>query len=146
MLNRLFTILIFTGISPTLYTQPDFNGLWVGYNTQDDQSSYSSKYDFEIYLHQKDDQIQGRSYATIDSLYAEMIIQGKWDGRYLHLQEVEVVRQQADDGMEWCIKSCRLQLIYDDDGYFLEGSWTGSTSFSTCIPGRVYLKKVPPRA
>lgn len=125
----------------------DVSGLWVGYNTQESDGSYSSKYDFEIYLNQKGDFIFGRTYATVGKIYAEMEFIGELkDGKYLYFQETKVVDFKAEDGMEWCIKKGVLTLVKIDNQWVLRGNWQGTTSFSDCIPGKVYLNRVEPRA
>ncbi|MCR9289128.1 MAG: hypothetical protein NXI23_17265 [Bacteroidetes bacterium] len=125
----------------------NISGLWVGYNTQESDGSYSSKYKFEIYINQKDSVVIGRTYATVGSIFAEMELVGKLiDGKYLQFQETKVIDFKAEDGMEWCIKTGILTLTKIENQWHLRGSWKGTTSFSDCIPGKVFLNKVEPRA
>lgn len=139
-------ILLFFFLSFSLSAQEDITGLWRGYNTQDAADTYSSKYDFELYLKQDGNKIWGRSYAYIDKIYAEMEIKGNWDGQKLVFEEIKIVNSKANEGMEWCIKKGELILLKEDEVYRLEGNWSGKTTFSSCTPGRVFLKKIKPRA
>lgn len=134
-------------LSLPIFAQTDISGLWRGYNTQEAAGSYSTKYDFEIYINEKAGIIIGRSYATVGDIYAEMEIVGEFrEGKYLHFQETKVVDFKAEDGMEWCIKKGVLTLFEMDGKLHFRGTWQGTTSFSNCIPGKVYLDKVKPRA
>jgi hypothetical protein len=139
-------ILFFFCLSFSLSAQEDITGLWRGYNTQDAAGTYSSKYNFELYLKQNGRQIWGRSYAYIGEIYAEMEIKGTWDGQKLVFEEIKIVNSKANEGMEWCIKKGELMLLKEGEAYRLEGNWSGNTSFSSCTPGRVFLKKIKPRA
>ena len=75
-----------------------------------------------------------------------MEFSGTWDGENLVFQEVKIVRSKAEDGMEWCVKKGKLHLLISGKEWRLEGVWSGNTTFSSCTPGRVYLKKIEPRA
>ena len=70
-----FVILVF--LTVPVFSQTNVSGLWRGHNTQEADGSYSSEYDFEIYLNQKGNAIIGRSYATVGNIYAEMEIVGE---------------------------------------------------------------------
>lgn len=139
-------LLLFFCCSLSLPAQEDITGLWRGYNTQEAADTYSSKYEFEMYLKQDGNRIWGRSYAYIDKIYAEMEIVGTWDGEKFIFREIKIVHSKADAGMEWCIKKGELMLFKNGEAYRLEGDWWGNTTFSSCTPGKVFLKKIKPRA
>jgi len=126
------------------FSQEYIGGFWKGYNTQESSETYSSKYDFEIFIKQDGQRIWGRSYAYIDKLYAEMEIAGIWDGKKMAFEEIKIVNFKAEEGMEWCIKKADLHLIKEGDNWRLEGNWSGHTTFSDCTPGQVFLKKIEP--
>ncbi|RMG80638.1 MAG: hypothetical protein D6714_14315 [Bacteroidetes bacterium] len=126
--------------------QSRIDGLWRGYNTQEAAGSYSHKYDFEIYIKESNGQVRGRSYAKINGLFAVMELAGEWRDGTLTFREIKILDEKADPGMEWCIKSGVLTLIEAGDTPRLEGTWRGRTSFSDCFPGKIFLKKVIPRA
>ncbi|MFT4761271.1 MAG: hypothetical protein ACI9XO_000773 [Paraglaciecola sp.] len=146
MFRKSQILLLLLCLSFSLSAQKDITGLWRGYNTQDAIDTYSSKYDFEMYLKQDGNRIWGRSYAYIDEIYAEMEIKGTWDGQKFVFEEIKIVNSKADDGMEWCIKKGELSLLKKGEAYRLEGNWSGNTTFSSCTPGKVFLKKIKSRA
>ena len=51
--------------------QQDLNGYWKGKITQED-GGYTPEYLFELFIIQKGDSITGRSYVSIDSIYADI--------------------------------------------------------------------------
>ncbi len=140
-------IATFTFFSIPLIAQCDLTGQWKGYNTQEAKSCYSKKYDFELYLNQRGKIVSGRSYANVGNIYAEMEIIGELkEDKYFHFQETKILDFKAEAGMEWCVKKGVLMIVKDGDKLRLEGGWMGNTSFSSCIPGKVYLQKVEPKA
>ncbi len=124
----------------------NLNGSWVGTITQD-EGGYRSDYEFEMYLKQEGDKITGRSYVYVDNIYAEMELVGELhSGFFFRFQEVKMLDFEKFEGMEWCIKKGQLLIKLDKDEWIMDGYWQGNTSFSDCIPGRVKLRRVKPRA
>jgi len=144
MKNLLIIFFLFLGIQS--FGQTDLSGLWLGKITQN-EGGYAPDYSFEIYIKQDGKQIEGRSYVFVDDIYASFDIAGDiFSGVYLNLKDSEILENKVDQGMEWCLKKYQLVLKVKNDEIILEGYWQGKTSFSTCIPGKVYLKKTEPRA
>lgn len=144
-LYSLFLLLLIFFNTPLL-AQSAITGNWKGVITQDD-GGYRTKYDFELYIYQKDNQISGRSYVYVDDIYCEMKVEGTIQGGLMiHIRETAMVDSKQIDGMEWCFKKADLVLQKDREKYKLTGRWEGMTSFSNCIPGRVILQKIVPRA
>jgi len=140
-----FTILMIFTLNLCL-AQQNLNGYWKGKITHED-GGYIPEYTFELFLIQKGDSITGRSYVYVDSIYAEMNLRGQLhSGVYLEMKDELIIDHQELLGMEWCIKKYQLMLKERDSTLHLEGHWQGETSFSDCIPGRIYLKKKVPRA
>ncbi|MEL7021937.1 MAG: hypothetical protein AAGK47_10025 [Bacteroidota bacterium] len=130
----------------SLHAQSTISGSWKGVITQDD-GGYRTRYDFELYLNVKDNQITGRSYVTVDDIFCEMKITGSLqEGQKVYFKEIELVDSRQTEGMEWCFKQAVLRLGVDHGKVQLSGSWEGTTSFSNCIPGKVFLQKIVPRA
>ena len=128
------------------FAQQDLNGYWKGKITHEN-GGYIPEYSFELFIIQKGDSITGRSYVYVDNIYAEMNIKGDvHNGIYLELIDEKILNHEELSEMEWCIKRYQLKLIQRDSNVHLEGHWQGKTSFSTCVPGRVYLQKKVPRA
>lgn len=126
--------------------QTDIAGSWKGIVTQD-EGSYRSEYEFEIYLNQKGNLVTGRSYIQVDDLFCEMKLVGSFnDGMTLKIKEIEMVNSIEKEGMEWCFKTIDLLLIKQNPQWKFEGRWKGFSSEKSCIPGNMVLKKVIPRA
>ena len=143
---KLFFVLLMMISVNLCFAQQDLNGYWKGIITHED-GGYTPEYSFELFIIQKGDSITGRSYVYVDSIYAQMNIKGDvHDGIYLELEDEEILNHEELSKMEWCIKKYQLKLEQKDNVLHLEGSWQGKTSFSTCVPGRIYLQKKIPRA
>lgn len=124
----------------------DISGLWQGTITQN-KGAYRTEYALELVIIQKGEAIEGRSYVFVDDIFAEMDIEGDFhSGVYLQMKDTKIISHEELDGMEWCIKSYQLLLKKNNGEWSLEGHWQGDTSFSSCIPGRIKLKRAVPRA
>lgn len=128
-----------------VHGQTDISGSWKGVVTQD-EGSYRTEYEFEIYIYQKGNLITGRSYIQVEDLFCEMKIVGSFnDGLTLKMTEVEMVNSTEQEGMSWCFKTIDLLLIKQESIWKLEGRWKGESAEKSCIPGDMLLKKVVPR-
>ena len=126
--------------------QQDLNGYWKGTITQE-AGGYIPEYSLELVLVQKGNTITGRSYVYVDSIYAEMNLSGKIHSNVImELKDDKILEHEELQGMEWCIKKYQLILKQRDSTLLLEGHWQGETSFSKCIPGKIFLQKIVPRA
>lgn len=125
--------------------QHDFSGVWKGTLTQD-PGGFAPVYDFELYLRQDGHKVSGRSFVAIGDIHAVMDLQGEVIGNTLHFKETNIVQHWKREDMEWCYKQAGLTLSGQGKQTRLEGPWRGNTGFSDCIPGKIYLKKAPPRA
>lgn len=144
MKKYLWVLLLFFGISA--FGQNNLTGLWLGKITQE-EGGYAPDYSFEIYINHDGKSIKGRSYVYVDKIYATFDISGSiHSGIYLELKDSEILDNKVNDGMEWCLKKYQLVFKVKEGVFHLEGFWQGKTSFSTCIPGKVFLKKQTPRA
>ncbi|MEM8526281.1 MAG: hypothetical protein AAGG68_16690 [Bacteroidota bacterium] len=123
------------------FAQSNFSGLWKGSITQN-EGGYKNSYDFEMYLYQDGEVIQGRSYVFDGEMYAEMELKGEvYNGKYLRFQEIKIVNHSIAENMEWCIKRGQLLLSYKRNDAYISGLWKGKTSFGDCVPGRIELKR-----
>lgn len=130
----------------TAFAQKEVNGYWKGTITQE-EGGFLPKYSIELFLIQKGDSIIGRSFVYVDSIFAEMDVTGQLhSGILLELRDTKVLEHESIQGMEWCIKRYQLLLKQQDSTLYLEGHWQGETSFSDCVPGKIFLKKKIPRA
>ncbi|MFT6322278.1 MAG: hypothetical protein ACJAT4_003214 [Granulosicoccus sp.] len=144
MKKIIWIIFIFASYSAS--GQDNLTGLWYGKITQE-EGGFAPDYTFEIYITQKGNKIIGRSYVYVDEIYASFDISGELNNEiYLELKDSDILDNKVNDGMEWCLKKYQLVFKMKNGIPNLEGFWQGKTSFSTCIPGKVFLKKQVPRA
>lgn len=145
-MRKVLLFIFFLFFSFYSFGQKDLSGLWVGKITQD-EGGYAPNYTFEIFIKQNGNKINGRSYVFVDQIYASFEISGSIHSDiYLSLKDSELLDNRVNEGMEWCLKKYQLVFKIKDGQYHLEGFWQGKTSFSTCIPGKVFLEKKVPRA
>lgn len=138
--------IVFLFFSFSSFGQDNLTGLWLGKITQE-EGGFAPDYTFEIYITQKGNKIKGRSYVYVDEIYASFDISGEINNEiYLELKDSDILENKVNDGMEWCLKKYQLVFKMKNGTPNLEGFWQGKTSFSTCIPGKVFLKKQVPRA
>lgn len=148
-LNHKIALFIFTFLmSFPLMAQknkPSFVGVWKGVISQDE--GYRNEYGMELYLKQDGDKLSGRSFVHVDDIYAEMKVEGMAHSKSIILiTDIEIMDNEIMEGMEWCMKNYQLVLKKNGETWHLEGHWQGKTTFSTCVPGKVKLQRLVPRA
>ncbi|MEO0043060.1 MAG: hypothetical protein RL329_2508 [Bacteroidota bacterium] len=123
----------------------DITGYWEGTITQDYPGGKRVDYAMEVDFVQKGKTITG--IATVHHLQygAKMSVEGKGKGNYFRFEEGKIIKYDQLPQAEWCFK--KYELIYRHTGSeeTLEGLWEGKSSFGDCDPGRILLKKRPPR-
>ena len=132
----------------------DVSGHWEGTITRDEGAGKRTTFVMELDVIQKGKDITGISYVHADgeqrTFSASMSIVGKVSKTYVAYDETKILNFDPIPNAEWCIK--KVELLYKLDNKSvptLEGVWQGTTNTdklkSTCMPGRVYLHKKPPR-
>ncbi len=128
----------------------DISGFWEGTITRDEGYGRRVNFDIEIIFTQKGNDITGisivRAKADNKTYSAKMELGGKLKGTYLKYVESKILMADVIPDADWCIK--KVELIYKtkDNVPSLEGIWEGVTgSNKNCIPGRLTLKRKPPR-
>ncbi len=130
--------------------ETDISGYWEGTISRDEGYGKRVMFQIEVIFTQKGKDITGISIvrATDDTrtYNAKMELEGKFKSSYLKYVETKIVSADPIPDAEWCIK--KVELIYKDTNNVptLEGIWEGATGTNrNCIPGRVSLKRKPPR-
>lgn len=130
--------------------ETDISGYWEGTISRDEGYGKRVMFQIEVIFTQKGRDISGISIvrATDDTrtYNAKMELSGKFKSSYLKYIETKIVSADPIPDAEWCIK--KVELIYKNTNNqpTLEGIWEGATgSDRNCIPGRVSLKRKPPR-
>lgn len=146
-LKKMFLLLslCFLSVVITAQTAISLNGAWKGRILQKD-GAFKSEYEIEIYFHQYEDKIVGRSYIETAGIFAEIAFEGEiQSAEKINFQETEIIREEKEEDMEWCIKRVFLSYTIIDGTARLQGTWNGETSYSTCSPGTIILEKVEMR-
>lgn len=120
-------------------------GYWSGELTH--PGGYRDTYTFILQLKKEGEGFTGWSAIASKDVYGEMLVRGTvFKSSLLILEDVELIEDEINPGMEWCVKRYQLILIKEGNQLRLEGDWQGETSFGTCDPGKVILTKQKPRA
>lgn len=145
--KKMFLLLSFCFLSVVITAQTaiSLNGAWKGRILQKD-GAFKSEYEIEIYFHQQEDKIVGRSYIETAGIFAEIAFEGEiHSAEKISFQETEIIREKKEEDMEWCIKRVLLSYQVIDGIARLQGTWNGETGYSTCSPGTIILEKVEMR-
>ena len=128
----------------------NISGFWEGTISRDGGYGKRVMFEIEVILMQKGKDITGvsivRAADSGKTYSAKMDLVGKIKGNYLKYTETKILSSDQIPEAEWCIK--KVELIYKNTNNVesLEGIWEGITGSSrNCIPGRVALKRKPPR-
>lgn len=121
-------------------------GKWTGTITQN-KGGFKAEYHIDLFLVQKGSTITGKSYVKSDDIYAYFEIIGSINKEnIITFKDVKILKEKHYDNMEWCFKSAQLKYINQKGVQRLEGDWSGKTSTSDCIPGKIYLQRARERA
>lgn len=130
--------------------ETDISGFWEGTISRDEGFGKRVMFEIEVIFTQKGKNITGisivRTSGDSKTYNAKMELEGKIKSSYLKYVETKIVSADPIPDTEWCIK--KVELIYKNinNQPTLEGIWEGATgSNRNCIPGRVSLKRKPPR-
>lgn len=148
MQKYVITLVLLLGcFHPALYAQlAIFTGQWTGKLTQN-AGGYRTDYYFELNLQLNGREVSGRSFVSVDGIYAEMELIGFIaEGDVLHFEEQRLIRAKKPKELEWCYKSGQLKLVRRSDAIYLEGPWQGVAANGPCVPGWIVLKKQLPKA
>ena len=76
-----------------------------------------------------------------------MQISGKWmSNTKIKLQDLRILEHEEPKNIDWCYKTYILEFKTAKGHSKLEGNWSGKTMTAPCVPGKVQLKRPPPRA
>ena len=123
---------------------------WEGTITRDEGYGKRVNFEIEVIFMQKSKEITGISIVrAVDgktTYNAKMDLVGKIKGTYLKYVETKILSADPIPDADWCIKKVELIFKNTNNVPTLEGIWEGVTNRnSNCIPGRVSLKRKPPR-
>lgn len=130
---------------PVKATPAIITGTWKGVLTQD-RGGYQPQYHFQLKLTEKDGEIVGSSYVSVNSIYANWQLSASFRNDVLYFRETKLGRHTQMDDLYWCLKEGKLNLKMVDYQWVLYGRWTGNSELGACVPGKIRLTKVVPQA
>lgn len=146
--TKLFIILCLSTIYNFSFAQ-DMSGEWNGILRQSEGGAAASYY-FTLDLKQKGKIITGTSkiaFVQQPEFYAIMQLKGVFKNDILTFKELKIIDQKVYDGLDWCLKSAKLNFTMKKDGFCIEGTWSGlSTGGNVCSPGTLKMCKIVPIA
>jgi hypothetical protein len=137
----LFIYIIFFGLNH-LFAQSNFNGNWEGTITMEKEGKVVATFKFILYLIQDSSKVEGRSWIWHNESKAIFSIKGICENNQLTISDLQAIEADPIPSGEWCMKNMNLKQISHKKNNKLEGTWQGKTSFSSCTPGKIYLKKI----
>lgn len=120
-------------------------GKWTGKIVQQ-KGGIAESYYYEIELSLTHNKIKGKGFIKTESMYGHFEISGSLNGSAVQLEDVRITNENIREQAAWCIKKMRLNLIFKNGVYCLEGPWSGYTQWGDCSPGKIYLKRDAIRA
>lgn len=121
-------------------------GYWSGELTQAD-GGFIPTFIFSLNITVDGNKVSGHAIvSTRDTLTATMEFTGTiHKGGYLNIKETNLVEGSKMTTYEWCLKQYSLYFRTKEDDHYLVGFWTGVSKTSTCVPGKIKLKRRPDR-
>lgn len=117
-----------------------FAGKWLGTLTQTPTVT-SPVFYFELFLEEKDGQLQGYSFIYYQEFFSKMSVVAIGSPKKLTFIETKIIDYSAEVGTNWCLKTASLSLKTDGDIQFLDGDWEGYSTSGPCNPGHITLKR-----
>lgn len=116
----------------------NFSGQWQGKMIQQNGPRGEDGYTMYFNFQQKDTLVTGTSRIEIphSPFFADMKVRGTIKNDTLFFKEIDISKQNARSGYQWCIKKGSLQI--NSATKLLEGKW----SSSDCMPGIIYMVKM----
>jgi hypothetical protein len=120
-------------------------GKWTG-NLIQQSGGIAKNYFYEIELSVKDSLISGTAIIQTNTDFCQFELSGKIRTLEVQLEDVRITDEKIKNRAAWCIKQMKLQFLFKEGSYRLEGSWYGNSKIGKCQPGLIILKKETVRA
>lgn len=136
-----FFVLIFITKNGIL-AQKSFHGNWEGEITTEKNGQTINSFEINLQINQEGDSVKVRSWIMYQELKAVFWSEGYIKKKTLYLNDLRLIEADALPLGEWCHKRILLKYSNQRDFELIEGTWQGNTSFSTCSPGKIKLRKI----
>jgi hypothetical protein len=124
-------------------------GHWEGTLTRDEGGGKRTTYSMQLDVLQRKNEVTGISYINYEveekTYYAKFEVQGKMSGTYFKFIESKIINADSIPQAAWCIKKGELIYRKPKNIETLEGIWEGVSTLGTCMPGRIFLERKPPK-
>ncbi len=135
-------LLVLTGVS----AQSPLIGNWEGTITVERDGEVLSSFKMLLTISSDSLEVQGQSWVWYNEKKAVFSFRGRMEKEVLKIKDIALLEYDKLPSGEWCYKVMELRLSQSRKHAILEGLWTGNTTFSSCQPGRIMLKKIMKRA
>lgn len=131
-----------------IFAQKDsLAGYWEGILTIEREGDIVAEYNFALRFWEENKKITGVSYVWYNNMGANMELEIQLlDENTIQIKETTIRKSDSLPRGEWCIKEMLLLKKTDKENTFWQGEWTGKTTFSTCTPGKIKVKRSVERA
>jgi hypothetical protein len=150
MCHRYFLTIVgffIANLSTTFAQRDTLTGFWKGVLTVEKDEQILAEYDVFFSFTEENDSIVGFSTIVYKNLAAKLSFKAtRKNDDILEIKEINIIKADALSAGEWCVKNITLKRFFEKDKVVWRGEWTGKTSFSDCVPGKIYLKKAVQRA
>jgi hypothetical protein len=127
----------------------NITGHWEGTLTRDEGGGKRTIFPMQLDILQKKKDVTGISYVGFENegkkYYAKFDVEGKISSSYFKFVENKILNADSIPQAAWCIKKGELIHRKPKSVETLEGIWEGVSSLGSCMPGRIFLEKKPPR-
>ena len=122
-------------------------GYWEGILTVEREGDVLAEYNFALRFSEENKEIIGVSYVWYNNLGANMALEIQLlDENTIQIKETSIKKADALPRGEWCVKEMILHKKTDKTQTYWQGEWSGKTTFSTCTPGKITVKRSVERA
>lgn len=126
--------------------QSNLVGNWEGSITVERDGEVLNSFKMLLIISSDSVEVTGQSWVWYKEQKAVFSFKGQFEKELLKIKDVELLEFDKLASGEWCFKN--MELLFSENRKYakLEGAWTGHTTFSSCQPGRIALKKIMKRA
>jgi hypothetical protein len=147
--KQIFTLMIvfLVNICTILAQKDTLSGVWEGVLTVENEGQVLTEYEVAFLFSKEKDYNEGFSTIYYKNIRAILFFEAqRIDENTLNIKELRIQEASELPNGEWCIKNIFLKKHYENNTLIWKGEWNGKTSFSTCLPGKIWLKKGISRA
>ncbi len=143
----LLTSFFIVNLSSAFAQRDTLSGLWEGILTVENDEKILSRYHIFFSFSEENGSITGASTIVYQEFSAKLSFSATLKNKEtLEIKELEIVKADTLPSGEWCVKNITMKRFFEKNKVIWRGEWKGKTSFSDCLPGKIYLIRAAQRA